>query len=66
MSDIQQGHLEFESWDVYENYKNFVQKLLKIVTNHVTLKSETVRGNNVSLMNKDWGKVIYSAFEKDS
>ena len=59
LSDIQQEHFECKSSDVNENYDNFVQKLLKIVNNDVPLKSKTVRGNNVSLMNKNWRKVIY-------
>ena len=58
-SDIQQEHFECKSSDVNENYENFVQKLLKIVNNHVPLKSKTVRGNNVSFMNKNWRKAIY-------
>ena len=32
--------------------KILYQKLLKIVNNHVPLKSKTIRGNNVSFMNK--------------
>ena len=53
MSDIQQEHFECKSCDVNENYENFVQKLLKIVSNHAPLKSKSVSGNN------DWRKAIY-------
>ena len=56
---IQQEHFECKSSDVNENYENFVQKLLKIVSNHAPLKSKTLRGNNVSFMNKNWRKGIY-------
>ena len=59
LSDIQQEHFECKSSDVNENYGNFVQKLLKTVNNHVPLKSKTVRGNNVSFMNKGCRKTIY-------
>ena len=44
LSDIQQEHFECKSSDVNENYENYVQKFLKIVNNHVPLKSKTVRG----------------------
>ena len=30
-----------------------------MMNNHAPLKSKTVRGNNVSFMNKDWRKTIY-------
>ena len=58
LSDIQQKHFECKSSDANENYENFEQKLLKIVNNHVLLKSETVRGNKDSFMNKNWRKAI--------
>ena len=30
-----------------------------MMNNHAPLKSKTVRGSNVSFMNKDWRKTIY-------
>ena len=61
MSDIQQEHFEHKSKssNVNENYENFVQKLQKIVNKHGPLKFNTVRGNDVSFMNKNWRKAIY-------
>ena len=61
LSDIQQEHFECKSSDVNESYENFVEKLLKIVNDHVHLKSKTVRGNIVSFMNKNWRKAIYES-----
>ena len=59
LSAIQQDQFECKSCDVNKTYENFVQKLLKIVNNHAPLKSKTVRGKNVSFMNKDWRKAIF-------
>ena len=57
--DMQQEHFECKSRDINENYENVVQELLKIISNRVPLNSKTVKGNNVSLMNKNWRKAIY-------
>ena len=51
LSDIQQKYFECKSIDLNENYENFVQKLLKIVDDHIPLKSKTVRGKNAFFMN---------------
>lgn len=40
--DTQQEYFECKSSDVNENYKNFVQKLKKNLSNHAPLKSKTV------------------------
>ena len=40
--DTQQEYFEYKSSDVNENYKNFVQKLKKNLSNHAPLKSKTV------------------------
>ena len=42
LSDIQHEHFECKLSDLNENYEYFVQKL-KIVNNHVSLKSKTFR-----------------------
>ena len=59
LSDIKEEHFKCKSCDVNENYENFVQKLLKLVSNRAPLKSKTVRRNNVSFINKDWRKAFY-------